>query len=235
MAACTKTMEPAIEIGGAGPAGLSAALAARKAGNRVLVPEKNSDVGRRFKGDFQGLENWTGEYDVLAGLERMGIRTHFIHTPVYEFVCFDSAGTAHCLRASDPIFYLVKRGSEEGTLDHALKTQALETGVEIRFNSRLSQFSGPDLIVAEGPHRANVIAAGYVFETDMANGCFAVISESLAPAGYGYLLVSQGHGTVATCMFDKFHDEHACLERTLEFFRRHAGLRWHFAERNQCF
>lgn len=36
--------------------------------------------------------------------------------------------------------------------------------------------------MAEGPHRADVIAAGYVFETDMANGCHAVVSEQLAPA-----------------------------------------------------
>jgi hypothetical protein len=45
-------------------------------------------------------------------------------------------GTAHTVRAAEPIFYLVRRGCEPGTLDHALKTQAQEAGVMIRFGER---------------------------------------------------------------------------------------------------
>jgi len=214
-----------LEIVGAGPAGLSAALAARSDGAEVVVYEKRSDVGARFHGDFQGLENWTSETDVLAELENCGIDTKFHHTPVREIICFDSAGRPYPLRAARPIFYLVRRGSEEGTLDHALKRQALAAGVTIEFDCR-QQYLSEGGVVAEGPHRADVIAAGYVFETDMANGCYVAVADALAPAGYSYLLVDRGRGTVAACLFEHFHEERRVLDATVAFFRREAGLSW---------
>lgn len=72
----------ALDVVGAGPAGLSAALAARQRGVEVTVYEKRPDVGLRFHGDFQGLENWTSRTDVLAELEASGIETNFAHTPI---------------------------------------------------------------------------------------------------------------------------------------------------------
>lgn len=220
----------AITIVGAGPSGLSAALAARGQGLAVTVYEKRRDVGARFHGDFQGLENWTSETDVLAELELNGIDTNFAHTPVYEIVCLCADGAAHRLSASKPIFYLLRRGRDVGTLDQALKTQALAAGVTIRFGERLRHMPKGG-VVAEGPHRADVIAAGYVFDTDMANGCYVTVSDDLAPAGYSYLLIDQGRGTVATCMFKGFHDERQYLQATIEFFQRHLGLRWQAARR----
>ena len=217
-----------LEIVGAGPAGLSAALAARSLNAEVIVYEKRPDVGARFHGDFQGLENWTRREDVLAELDQSGVDTNFDHTPVYEILCFDPAGAGHRINSSLPIFYLVRRGSEPGTLDHALKRQALQAGVTIRFNDRHRHLT-PSGVVAEGPHRADVIAAGYVFETDMANGCYAVISDRLAPAGYSYLLIEQGRGTVAACLFNDFHNERRYVESTVEFFREKVGLRWRSA------
>ncbi len=219
-----------LEIVGAGPSGLSAALAARACGADVTVYEKRPDVGARFHGDFQGLENWTSTTDVLAELEHWGIQANFSHTPIDEIVFLSSDGAAHTLRATEPIFYLLRRGRDAGTLDQALKTQALAAGVTIRFGDRRRHLSGGG-VVAEGPHRADVIAAGYVFETDMANGCYATVSDRLAPAGYSYLLVDQGRGTVATCLFKHFHDERQYLDATVEFFRREVGLRWHSARR----
>lgn len=214
-----------VEIVGAGPAGLSAALAASAGGARVTVYEKRADVGMRFHGDFQGLENWTSDYDVLAQLDGLGIRPDFDYRPVYEFVCFDPGGRAHPVRSAQPIFYLLRRGRDAGTLDQALKAQALAAGVDIRFGERRRHLERGG-IVAEGPHRADAIAAGYQFETDMADGCYGAISEALAPGGYSYLLVDRGRGTVATCMFADFHNERHFVEATVDFFRREAGLRW---------
>lgn len=219
-----------VEIVGAGPSGLSAALAARARGAEVTVYEKRPDVGARFHGDFQGLENWTSQTNVLAELERFGIQATFTHTPIYELVCFDPDGAVHTARATEPLFYLVRRGSDPGTLDQALKTQALDAGITIRFRERHRQI--PDgSVVAEGPHRADVIAAGYVFETDMVDGCYAVVSSRLAPGGYSYLLIDQGRGTVATCLFDQFHDERRFLDDTVRFFQSAVGLRWQSPKR----
>ncbi len=219
-----------LDIVGAGPSGLSAALAARALGVEVTVYEKRADAGARFHGDFQGLENWTSRIDVLAELEAIGIQTNFAHTPIYEVVCLSVDGSAHTVRATEPIFYLLRRGSEPGTLDHALKAQALEAGIQIRFGERQRQIIDAG-VVAEGPHRADVIAAGFVFDTDMANGCYATVSDRLAPGGYSYLLVDRGRGTVATCMFRGFHDERQHLDATVEFFQRAVGLRWQAAHR----
>lgn len=219
-----------LDIVGAGPSGLSAAIAASSRGAEVTVYEKRSEVGARFHGDFQGLENWTGSNDVLAELEAGGITVDFDHTPVYEIVCFDPGGATHTVRSAKPIFYLIRRGSEAGSLDQALKTQALNAGVTLRLGVRQRQIAHGG-VVAEGPHRADVIATGYVFETDMANGCYAAVSDRLAPAGYSYLLIDQGRGTVAACQFDHFHDERQYLAATVDFFEREVGLRWHSARR----
>ena len=48
-----------IKILGAGLSGLTAAINLAKEGYRVDVYEKNKDVGMRFHGDIQGLENWS--------------------------------------------------------------------------------------------------------------------------------------------------------------------------------
>lgn len=216
--------KPVIEISGAGPAGLAAALSVTAAGQRALVYERRADVGGRFHGDFQGLENWTTRGDVLKELATMGIDTGFERLPVREIVCFDPEGTARTFRSQQPLFYLVQRGNQPGNLDHALKQQALAAGVEIRFNTPASHFPNGG-VVTEGPHRADAIATGYLFETDMADGIYAAISDELAAKGYAYLLINRGRGTLATCLFDDFHHEREYLERCAAFFDRHVGLR----------
>ncbi|MDZ4140519.1 MAG: NAD(P)-binding protein, partial [Methylotenera sp.] len=70
-----------IQIGGAGPAGLAAAITLAKAGRHVLVHEAQSEVGHRFDGDFQGLENWSTQQDVLDLLREIGITTEFATLP----------------------------------------------------------------------------------------------------------------------------------------------------------
>jgi len=223
-------MTRTVEIVGAGPAGLSAALAARASGARVEVFEKRRDVGGRFHGDFQGLENWTSDQDVICELEQLGIRCNFDHTPVYEVVCFDPSGKEFRLLSSEPLFYLISRGPGPGSIDQALKSQVLADGTAIHFRNRQRKLINGG-VVAEGPHRPDVIAAGYLFETDMADGYYAAIGERLAPAGYSYLLVHGGKGTIATCMFKQFHDERVYVERTVDFFREKVGLRWSRATR----
>ena len=192
--------------------------------------EKRDDVGGRFHGDFQGLENWTTETDVLDELEGIGIEPEFDCHPVSEFICFDPKGRELVLQSSMPLFYLVRRGPIHGSLDQGLKRAAIGAGAQIHFESRRHHLRDAG-IVAEGPHSADVIASGYVFQTDMADGCFAVLGERLAPQGYAYLLVHGGRGTVATCMYGGFHNERKYVERTVAFFRDRAGLRWTSARR----
>ncbi len=213
-----------IEISGAGPAGLAAALAVVRAGRSARVYERREDVGKRFHGDFQGLENWTTETDVLDELGALGIDAGFEHTPFYEVNCFSPDGRCYEYRSSKPLFYLIRRGSDAGCLDIALKQQAIDAGVEIRFGETIHRLPAGG-IVTQGPRRADAIAAGYLFETDMADGAWAAISDQLAPKGYSYLLVCKGRATLATCMFADFHNERRYLARSVEFFVEKLGVR----------
>lgn len=220
----------AVKIAGAGPAGLSAAITIANQGMHAVVHERAADVGHRFHGDFQGLENWTTEQDVLEEFAETGINITFDNTPFREFVIYDPEGREFRCQSSQPLFYLIRRGQIAGSLDMVLKQQALDAGVDIRFKSPCPHILS-DGIVAQGPHQANVIAVGYVFETQQADGAYAVLSNKLAPQGYAYLLIHNGRGTLASCMFNDFHNENHYLENTVDFFQKMTGLSMHNAHR----
>jgi flavin-dependent dehydrogenase len=215
--------EEVIEIAGAGPAGLAAAITLARAGRRVLVHEASREVGYRFQGDLQGLENWTTERDVLDELREMGLTTAFAHRACREGTAFDAWGQAYPVRSTAPLFYMVERGPGPGSLDTALFEQARALGVEVRFGSRLAELAGPG-ILAVGPKAADAIAVGYHFETDMTDGFWAICDEALAPQGYAYLLIMNGRGTVKSCMFSGFKQENMHVARTVETFHRLVGL-----------
>ncbi len=212
-----------IHIVGAGPSGLTAALAVACAGRRAIVHEQRADVGGRFHGDLQGIENWTTRGNVLDELAALGVAPSFDFRACRDGVFYDPDGREYAYRSPEPLFYLVRRGREPGTLDQDLKLQALAAGVEIRFRDPVTRLPQGG-IVAGGPRGPDAIAVGYVFETDRADGVYGVLSDRLAPKGYSYLLVSRGRGTVAACLFDDFHRERLYLERTIAFFREKAGL-----------
>ncbi len=212
-----------VEIAGAGPAGLVAAITLARAGRQVVVYEAHKEVGHRFGSDFQGLENWSSEEDVLSVLKRHGLMTDFMALPCRHGSAFDATGRRYEIKSDEPLFYLVERGPGPATLDSALLRQARGLGVEVRFNSRLSHVAG-DGILAAGPRAADAIAVGYHFDTDMADGYWVICDDALAPQGYAYLLVMNGRGTVKSCMFSGFKQEKLYVQRTVEAFQRLTGL-----------
>src|SRR3990170_4465697 len=213
-----------ITIAGAGPAGLAAAVTLARAGRRVVVHEARNEVGARFGGDLQGLENWTSRHDVLEDLRQLGISTGFEVLPCRRGEAYDAWERSYPVCSAAPLFYMVERGPGPGTLDAALLQQARSLGVEVRFNSRLERLPGPG-ILAIGPRAADAIAVGYHFDTDMADGFWFICNDELAPEGYAYLLVMRGRGTVKSCMFSGFKQEKLYVERTVDAFQRLAGLR----------
>jgi flavin-dependent dehydrogenase len=212
-----------IQIAGAGPAGLAAAITLARAGRRVIVHEAQRELGYRFQNDLQGLENWTTERDVLDELREMALTTAFTQRACRVGIAFDAWGEAYPMRSDAPLFYMVERGPGPGSLDTALFEQAHALGVEVRFGSRLEGLEGPG-ILAVGPKAADAIAVGYHFEADMDDGFWVICDETLAPQGYAYLLVMNGHGTVKSCMFSGFKQENMYVERTVDAFRRCVGL-----------
>lgn len=212
-----------IVIVGAGPAGLACAIVLARAGRQVIVREWKDCVGHRFHDDFQGLENWTRELDVLEELAAAGITADFDHHPFESGTVFDPSGHRYAVKGLRPLFYLLRRGPGQGTLDSALLAQARAAGVEIRFGDRVKTFADAGVLAA-GPREAGVIAAGHVFETDMPDGAWLALGHEVAPGGYAYLLVQGGRGTVASCMFTGFRDQARHVRAAEGFFRAHAGL-----------
>ncbi|PHS22300.1 MAG: hypothetical protein COA85_11900 [Robiginitomaculum sp.] len=212
------------EIVGAGPAGLASAIVLARAGQKVVVHDRRKQAGGRFHNDFQGLENWSSEGNILEEFSSAGIEASFDHTPVSTGQVFDSCGQAYSINSSEPLYYLLRRGDAAGSLDNGLLSQAQDLGVTVKFDSHIKKQQGP-AILAIGPRTADVIAVGYVFETDMPDGNWICFDDNLAPLGYAYLLISGGRGTVATCMFTKFKQQSFFLENTITFFEAKADLK----------
>lgn len=212
-----------VTVIGAGPAGLACAIALARAGRQVVVREWHNRVASRFHGDFQGLENWSDERDVLDELRQSGIEASFDYQGVSQVTVLDDRRRSYRICGARPLYYLVRRGAADGTLDAALLQQAVAAGAEVRFGDRADQADGL-VVLAAGPRVADAIAAGYVFETDMQDGCWAVLDDRLAPLGYAYLLVHGGRGTVASCMFAGFKQQAEHVERTVAYFCEIAGL-----------
>ena len=212
-------MTKKIEIVGAGPAGLVAAINLARADFKVTIYEEKPDVGHRFHGDFQGLENWSSEEDAVVLLERVGIQINYTCQLYNELTVFDANLNKRIIRSQRPLFYLVQRGGWPGCLDYGLMEQASRSGIEIVFNKRVDKLESGG-IIGIGPRAADAIAKGIIFNTTMEDTAAAILDDKLAPKGYAYLLIYKGKATMATCMFRDFKNEREYFERTMETFKK---------------
>lgn len=214
-----------IQIAGAGPSGLTAAINLVKNGYDVQVYEKRPDVGKHLRGGLQGLENWSEKKDITTELKDMGLKINFDCDPFYEFIV--SNGNKHWDFQADtntPAFYVVKRGSVDGSLDYGLKEQALDEGVEILFEQKLAEKDVD--IVATGPvkNETFIVAKGISFDTSMEDTAIAFVDDKAAYLGYSYLLVTKGSGCMCTVLFDDFSNVGTCFENTEQIFSKMVDL-----------
>lgn len=211
---------PVVHIVGAGPACLVAAINLVRTGREAIVHEQKSDVGLRFNGDFQGLENWSTEEDVLEFLRSVGVSLNFRHEPYSVASFYGPKSRCITIKTSRPLFYLIERGTSEWSLDQSLKRQALEEGVQIRWNDRLMRVPSGMVIVGTGPKAVDIIAKGIVFRTSYPDCCLGFLDDRIAPKGYAYLLVNRGKATFATCLFEDFQRGEIYFDRALETMQR---------------
>jgi flavin-dependent dehydrogenase len=206
-----------IRIVGAGPSGLCAAINLARADYGVTVYERNDEVGRRFHGDFQGIENWSTPVDFRDALHTMSIAPNFFCRPYSGGEFRMRGGYGGAVTSPQPLFYLTLRGPMEGSLDRSLKAQALDAGVTLKFGCRRDPGDGH--IIAAGPGKPNVMASGLVFRTDLPDTAMAVLHNGIAPGGYAYLLVQDGRATLASVYYRNFKGATEHLERTTRYFQ----------------
>lgn len=210
-----------VKIAGAGISGLTASIVLAKSGYKVKIFERNDIIGKRFNEDFQGLMNWGFKEDVLDWMQKIGLDRNFYNRPVYDIDVYGPDKYKNNFSMEKPFCYLVCRGIGEETFDQALKKQAIDNGVEIIFNSPKKE-NDVD-ILATGPvfdGITDVMAAGYSFETNSEDKFGVILDDDLAYNGYSYFFVVDGHGTIATCIFDNYDKLSDYLEKTYLFIKK---------------
>ncbi len=184
----------------------------------MTVFEKSGGAGARGHGDFQGLENWTSNENVLEYLRRLGIKTDFWFQPVSELTFFSPDSQRYRCATKQPILYLIKRGATPGCLDHALMNQAANLGVEVIGNTKVTE---PLRIDSSGADRAVAFAHGITFKTDAPDMVTALLDDRLAPKGYAYFIAMGGSATLASAFFIKPRGESKhYFEATLQRYKR---------------
>lgn len=214
-----------IKIAGAGIAGLTSAIVLAKSGYNVRVFERSNDVGHRFCGDLEGLTNWGFDENILDFMKNIGLEINFWNKLMKNLTLFNSRAIKTELFTENPFVYLVMRGNQKGTLDYALKEQAIKNEVEIVFNSPVSSDNVD--IIATGPKFDGVtdaMASGYTFRSDSKDTFAAALNSKLAFKGYSYLLIADGVGTVASCIFGDYRNLPMYLDKTLSFFKKNVSF-----------
>lgn len=206
-----------IKILGAGLSGLTAAINLKKAGYNVEVFEKRNDCGNRFKGDLEGLENWSSKPDTLDDLKSINIRQNFNCHP-FKTMYLSNGEEKLRIVSKKPIFYLVKRGIYDTCLDQGLKNQAIESGVIINFNSKMK--SKDVDIIATGPSINKITGSvlGLIFETEMDDIAIALVNKKTSYKGYSYLLVNKGYGCMCTVSLFNVSNMKTYFKNTFETF-----------------
>ena len=200
-----------IRIAGAGPAGLTAAIVLARAGRHVELFERQPRVGTRLEGSVHGVENWTSQTDFLDELRAMGIVPTFDCHPCRELLITDGRRT-RVVSSPQPLFYFVLRGDAPSALERGLLEQAREAGVVVRLGEPAPRGVG---IIATGGHANHsfCVEAGVRFRTSAPDVAVALVHPDAAPAGYAYLLIRAGIGSLCTVLFRRLREaRHAFQE-----------------------
>lgn len=212
-----------IRIAGAGLSGLSAAIGLAQGGHQVEVFERNSDSGQTRHTDWDAIENWTTEEDFLACLLQWGIQPTFAHREPLSFEVYDPKGDCYAVTLPRPFFYLLKRGVERGSIEHALKEQALECGVRIHYNRACSK-NEVDIWAAGARSAGFFLGTGITFRTSHPDLVAGLVDTRAAPKAYAYLVIVDGFATLSVVLTRDFKNARTHLEQSTREFQRHRSF-----------
>lgn len=206
-----------IRIAGAGPAGLACAIDLAQRGFQCKVFERHPTVGARFDGDHQVLPGFGDDPRGPELLEDLGISSDSLEwRPLRQARFLDGDGRVANGESAEPFAYLVRRGPEPGTLDHAMAERARELGVGIVTDRVLAPDNAD--VIATGLRRVDGLAVERMFRTDAPDRADVLLDEELAPGGYAYLFVYRGEATLGIAALGAFKDLGERLQRAHDCF-----------------
>jgi predicted Rossmann fold flavoprotein len=178
---------------GGGAAGMMAATVAAEAGNRVVVLEKNSSLGKKLNISGGGRCNITNaEYDSRVLLAHYGKAANFLHSPFAQFGVketfefFENRGLPLKVEARRRAFPVSQKASDVT----AVFIKALKRGqVEIVFNCGVTSLNRKDnQIRSVSTTQGEFTATSYI----LATGGMSRPETGSTGAGFGWLR-SLGH------------------------------------------
>ena len=207
-----------IHIAGGGIAGMSAAIYLSKKSVPVTIFEKRSNIGQSRHGDYEGLENWIFDENTPLFFKNIGFDLSKINLhPISEFKVHCENKSPLLVRSKKPFFSLVKRGPLDGDFDNQLYQQCKESGVKFRFNVNASDKCD---IIATGSRKASAFVRGSSFRTNLKNQVHLLLGEKFSPKGYAYLIIHNGHGTIATAFKKVMKSNNDYLNSCKEYFKK---------------
>jgi flavin-dependent dehydrogenase len=105
-------------------------------------------------------------------------------------------------------------------LDEALKNQALDAGVKIRFNSRMALEECDIVATGVSGKKPVGVVRGIVFDTDAEDSIILILNDKCAFKGYSYLLVADGKATLASVVIKDLSKANLCFKNSFEAFTK---------------
>ena len=187
-------------------------------GYSVVIYDKGPEVGHRHHGDFQALENYSSHEEILDSLSRMNLPGDFLKVPFKTLDILDKKLNLSVIESKRAGLYLIKRGTGADTLDQAFKRRAVEVGVGFQLDHPIDPAKAD--IVATGPRRAMMAAAGINFRSHGPERIALLLSHRVTPGGYSYLALADGWGTVGAVLFDRRVGARRALEGAVQAFQK---------------
>lgn len=205
-----------IKIAGAGIAGMSAAINIKKAGYNVVVYEKESTAGGSRHGDYEGLDNWIFEGSMENFFTSHGFNYNPLKPiPIYKFTVHLENRAPFPVQSPQPFFYMVKRGSEQDSLDQYMYEQCKNAGVDFKFDTPAPYEIDID---STGPAKAAAYIKGVNFKTTLKNQIHLLLGKKFAPKGYAYLIIIDGQATLATAFKKVKNNKMDPLQNSIDYF-----------------
>lgn len=206
-----------IKILGGGISGLTAAINLKRAGFDVEVHERKVYCGKHTN-DFQFLENWTFDEDVLDFLKKINIKTDFYIKSWHSVELLSPSLRKYIGKSTKTLMYLVKRGQAKDSIDKSLERQAKNNKVDILYDTKLK------------PHEADVIATGFRKPTFVARGIkfrfrhpdksIVLLDNNLSLRSYSYFIVNENVGEIVCGNPSGIKDLKVRIDLTVKRFER---------------